>query len=264
MDIEKYITGTLTEAERLEMEAAMAADPALRAEVEMRRRLQVGLQELYLQNKVKQVDQARHNWLRQQWWLRLGGVSLLIILLSGAIFFIWKKPSAIIPDTKTMTPKLQQQSPQETKDNQPAAPQKTAPVKPKRNIPIAEGPRTPNKLNDQPLVRGVYEDLDSVTIRLIDQLLKETAQNKPTSTITDWQKVMQLLREGNPMEASALIFKMEANGGDEAFEARWLLGISLLAQGKIDEAEAVFEKIARTDGHPRQALAKQALLKLQE
>lgn len=264
MDIEKYIIGTLKEAERREMEAAMAADPTLRAEVETRQRLQMGLEELYLQNKVQQVGQARHNWLRRRWWLRLGGVILLMAVLSVAVFFIWKKPSAVTPDSKTTTPELQQQSPEENKDGQPVTPKKTTPAKPKRNLPIAEGPSTPNELNDQPLVRGVYEDLDSLTINLIDQLLKETAQNKPTSTITDWQKVLQLLREGKPTDASALIFKMEANGGDDAVEARWLLGISLLAQGKTDEAETVFAKIARTDGHPRQELAKQALLKLQE
>jgi anti-sigma factor RsiW len=119
MDIEKYITGNLTEAERREMEAAMAADPALRVEVETRRHLQMGLQELYLQNKVQQVAQARRNWLRRQWWLRIGGVILLMALLSVAVFFIWKKPSGVESDSKTTTPELQQQSPEENKDDQP-------------------------------------------------------------------------------------------------------------------------------------------------
>lgn len=263
MDVEKYISGNATEAERRDLEAAMAADPALRAEVEMRQRLQIGFHELHLQNKVQQVAQARQAWLQRQWWRRIGGTIVLMLLLGIAVLLVLKKPVNSI-DTKLPEPQRKEQFPEEKVQQAPPSSQKAVPVKPKSKIPIAEGPRIQNELSDQPLVRGVYEDLDTLTVNLIERLLNESAKNQSFENIAGWKKVIQLLREGKPIDANVLIFKMESNGGDEAIEARWLLGISLLAQGKTDEAKTVFEKIAHTNGHIRQELAKQALTTLQE
>ena len=69
-----------------------------------------------------------------------------------------------------------------------------------------------------------------------------------------------MLREGKPKEAKIFIFQLEKRGGTSAQEAAWLLGLTLLAEGKTDKAKAIFEDISRSEAHPRRAAAKKALV----
>lgn len=296
MDIEKYIDGTLTEIERREMEAAMATDPALRAEVETRRRLQMGLQELYLQNKVQQVAHARHNWLRQQWWLRVGGMIFLVILLSIVVFFIWEKPTTAVPERKPATPELQNESLPKTQPNQ--LEEKKIPARPKKNKstqPIAEGTPIedlPSPLYPSPNVRGENSEnkawktlidkiwhttypLDSLTIsepfEAINQLLtardfnqayvrlQRLERNVPDNDTLRFIKGYCLLEMGEGAEALTYFEKLEERQPTWTPQLQWYRGLSLLLIGNKEKALSQFREIAAQPQHKYRLQSEQAI-----
>lgn len=228
------------------------ADDAERRAAELVRE---GLAGLRLEAKIEAVATARRTWLRRRFWQRAIALSIGLLVL-GALAF-WKLGQK--PSGKPTEPAPQeQQIPRQIPDNQPNE-SSPRPAPTQSQTPIAERPQTPRERAERPLVRGVFTQLDSATSRLLIGLLDLTEKNPPTVAGLDWEKSVQLLREGRPTEATTLIFNFEKQGETAAAEARWLLALSLLEQGKVDEAETVFEKIARTPKHGRQRAAQKAL-----
>jgi hypothetical protein len=253
-ELDKYLNGKMEHEERRRFEQKIAADPDLQTELQVRE----GLHQLRLQHKVAQVAQARLDWQRGRLWRQWLGIVAAVLLVSVAAFVFFGKKEDAAPTT---SPVEKPTTPHDT-PSQPAENQGTAPISPKAEEdkktapPIAE---RPTKKDEQPLLRSAYEDLDPFTFQLLDSLLTQTRRLPQKDK--SWQKAVQQLAEGHPNEAKAAIFQLEKT---DAQEARWLLGLALLAEGKSEEAEAVFEKIADWQGHSRQERAKYALAQLRE
>ncbi len=234
-------------------------------------KIEAGLEGLRLEKKVAEAAAFRQK-LARRWFLKKTVALAIGLLILGAfaVLFFAKimNPSPPVPDFDEIpVPKIEEKiepQPSQNLENQSPAPVPEKPVG-KKNVPIAERPLSKKEQFEKPLVRGVFENLDSATVFLISELLTETEKNGGDfQSNFDWKKAIQNLRDGQPNTAKPLIFNMEKQGAAFSEEAKWLLGISLLAEGKMDEARAIFEKIVRTAGHPRQAAAKMAVEKLQE
>lgn len=214
-----------------------------------------GLAVLRLEAKIAEVAAARRAWLRRRFWRRAIALGIGLLVLGALAFWILSKKPPTEPTKPTPPePQIQRQIP----DNQPdELLPRPAPTRPQ--TPIAERPQTPRERAERPLVRGVFAQLDSATSHLLIDLLDLTEKNPPVAAGLEWKKSVQLLREGRPTEATNAIFNFEKQGETAAAEARWLLALALLEQGKVDEAEAIFEKIAQTPKHERQRAAQKAL-----
>jgi TolA-binding protein len=253
-DFDRYLSGEMTDGERQRFEQALASDPALQTELRVRE----GLHQLRLQKKVEQVAQTRLDWQRGRRWRQWLGIAAAVLLVSGVAFVFWYKNEATTPtgspvETPT-TPSVEPAQPTENQDTTPILPK--AEKEERTSPPIAE---RPTNAGEQPLLRSAYEDLDPFTLKLLDSLLTQTRRLPQKDK--NWQKAVQQLATGQPNEAKTAIFQLEKTDADEA---RWLLGLALLAAGKSEEAEAVFAQIARMAGHPRQAVATAALAIIKE
>ncbi len=221
--------------------------------------VRLGLSGLRLEHKVAQVAAERKTLLRRTFWSRIAGVAALVVLAGAAFLFFWNKEKPAQPPSDPQqqmesTPPLQQQE---------TAPQQT-PDQPKKQS-IAERPHTPREQAEQPLVRSVQPDLDTMTTRLIQVLLRITVNNdmlyreEHFDKRFGWGKIVQLLRDNKPAEAKAEIF----DAYPDHAEGDWLLGIALLEEGKADEALTLFEKMANNPKHHRQKEARLAVEALQ-
>jgi len=217
--------------------------------------VRLGLSGLRLERKVAQVAAERKALLRRRFWSRIAVIATLVLLIGAAFLFFWNKENPAQPPSDPQqqmesTPPLQQQE---------TAPQQT-PEQPKKQS-IAERPRTPREQAEQPLVRSVQPDLDTMTTRLIGTLLRITVNNETAYREENsdkrygWGKIVQLLRDNKPTEAKVEIFDVYPDHP----EGDWLLGIALLEEGKLDEALALFEKMAKNPKHHRQKEARLAI-----
>lgn len=231
------------------------ADEQERAAAEQVRK---GLAGLELEHKIAEAAQARQQWLRRRIWRNMVlGAGLLVVAGAAYLFFVRRN---VAPPSSPDVPGIQQvQTP-------PDAPQVAQQV-PDETNPVAQRPANPREQTGASNLRAVQSSLDSATNRLIDVLLKTTQDNAPskkgaTNESTElWSDAVKFLRQNKPLEAKALLFKLEARGDDQ--NARWLLGIALLEEGKPEEALAIFEKISRDSQHPRRKDAQLAVEALQ-
>lgn len=234
--------------DRRRFEQKIADDPALQTELRVRE----GLRQIRLEKRSGEVAAARMDWQRKRAWGRilLGCVFAGLVGLAVVVWFNTVKTPPNIQEPVQETPFMEPSQPVEKEEVLPEEKE----VEPKRQLIAEAQPQA-----ERPLLRSAYEDLDAASFQLLDSLLALT--HKSPKTDGNWKKAMLLFAEGKPMEAKTAIFELEKT---DAAEAKWLLSLSQLALGKIEESEAVFESIARTTGHPRQVAAKAALEKLKE
>ena len=208
-----------------------------------------GLAGIRLEYKVEEVAAKRRTWLRRRFWGRMG-LGAILVLIAGLMVldFLKRENSA--------------QQPTPTQQIEPISPPQQQPVpeqtfEPARKEPIAKRPLNPREQAEQPLLRGVQSDVDSTTNRLIDILLRVTEHNDTSKKLAPyestglWGDALQLLKAKKPAEAKTIIFKLDERGGRMSMDAQWLLGIALLEEGKLEEAQAIFEKIAKDPKHHR-------------
>jgi hypothetical protein len=217
-----------------------------------------GLSGLRLERKVKEVALERQALLRRRFW---GGVVLALLLAvigSVAVLYFWRKSN--------------QTKPQEyPKQIEQIIPQQVTPIQEKSNEiqPIAKRTITPQEQAAQPLLRSIQPDLDSATNHLIGILLEISEHNEASQKLETraskacWADAIRLLKKNMPIKAKSYIFKLSDNSEASKMMAQWLLAISMLEEGKLEDAESIFSKIAQTPQHPfyRDAQsAKEALL----
>lgn len=213
-----------------------------------------GLAGMRLEQKVAEVATERRALIRRRFWMRIVWIATLVIIAGVAVLFFWR--------TGSSTPSIEV-----PKQIEQTIPQQVPPVQERSNElqPIAKRPNTPQEQAERPLMRSVQPDLDSTTNRLIDLLLNRSEQDDtskklaPQESTVLWADAIRLLKKNKPAEAKSIIFKLEEVGGLSSKDAQWLLGIALLEEGKLDEAQAIFEKIAKELKHPRRKDAQMAV-----
>jgi TolA-binding protein len=226
-------------------------------------KIQEGLKGLQLEKKVAEAATVRRLLQRRRTIQRLLTLAIAL-LISGVLLFYFNRkkedntPTEIIPQKQEIAPQvIENQSPT-------VSPTPTQiPLKTNKPEPIAERPKTPLEQQQTPLVRGVIEDLDANTQQILINLLSETEKSNGFKAGSNWSKAIDLLKKGKPLEANPFIFSLETEDNLGKMDAKWLLGVSLLSQGKTDDALVIFEKIAQNEGHYRQELAKKVLKDLE-
>lgn len=229
---------------------------------ELEEYLNEGLNQLRLEKKVKSAATARDQWFLRRTRLRFALVFMGIALSCIVLFFFFKHPSKqSFQPIQNRTDSLQPAPPKP--DKEPLAPPTTPPKKEETTRPPIAAIQTPDTKNplDQPLLRGAYETLDAETFQLLDTLIVLTLASPPHEGAGPWKKAIAQIQKGRPEEAKAIVFEMENN---HAVDARWLLGLTLLAEGKTEEALHIFQGIRQKAADPRQVLAQMAVVKLQE
>jgi TolA-binding protein len=246
-DFKQYITSEMDNADRKTLD-----------------KIQEGLTGLQLEKKVADAAALRRILQRRRTIQRLLTLAIAL-LISGvlAFYFIPKNETNVTPEIilhkqEITPPKVENQVPniQKTPIDSPSKPI----TKPE---PIAQRPRTTLEAAQEPIIRSAKSDLDENTQQILQSVLSETEKLKGWESGSNWSKAIDLLKKGKPLEANPYIFSLETEDDLGKMEAKWLLGVSLLSQGKIEDAVAIFEKISKKDGHIRQELAKKVLKDLE-
>lgn len=226
-DIKQYLSDNASEPERAAAE-----------------QVRQGLTGLRLEAKVAAVATERRALLRHRFFTRLAIWAALVLLAGAAYWFLMNKETPVQGPVQPTG--IQQQSPSQDK---PIEERKSESL---TQEPIAERPRSPREIAEQPLVRSVQPELDSATNRLINILLKKTPANYTSKPLND---ALKLLQKNKPALAKAEIFKL----GPSDRDAQWLLAIALLEEDKPDEALVLFEKMAKDPDNPRKKDAQLAV-----
>jgi TolA-binding protein len=227
-------------------------------------KIQEGLTGLRLEKKVAEAAELRRVLQRRRRIQRL--ITLAIaLLISGvlAFYFIPKNETNATPEN---IPQKQETTPPKVENQVPTLP-KTPIETPSKPItkpePIAQRPRTKSEEIQQPLIRSAQSELDKNTQQILQSALSETEKLNGFESGSNWSKAIDLLKKGKPLEANPYIFSLETEDEKGKMEAKWLLGVSLLSKGKIEDAVAIFEKISKKEDHIRQELAKKVLKNLE-
>lgn len=253
-DIQQYLDGTMSDAARRQFEALLVEDERLRTELE----LHTGMRQLRLEQRVGKVSIARQqdqkNRVRRTFIIGI----IIVALIGFALFMAYN--SAENSRSTPATPNTQQPVPPAMEHRSPAPSTQSTDQSLQRNRPMAQNQSPTANNMERPQLRGVYADLDPATRQILDTLLLLTqAQTSTVSKTPLWQKAVQNLASGQVEAAKSAVMTLEKS---DAAEATWLLALTLLAQGKVEDAAVIFQKISRISGHPKQVLARQALAKL--
>ena len=258
-DIQQYLDGTMSDAVRRKFEILLATDEHLRAELDVH----IGMRQLRLEQCVANVSIARQlgQKIRVRRAIIIGG--LIVGLIGLALFIAYNNSAFNTLDTPVHPDDAQQPvlpTPTDNYNKIPPADQSTD-KKLQQSRPMAQN-QSPSADKQRPQLRGVYADLDPTTQQILDSLLLLTqAQTLAASKTALWQKAVQKLVSGQVAAAKGAVLTLEKS---DPAEATWLLALTLLAQGKVDAAATIFQKISRISGHPKQQLAQQALEQLKQ
>ncbi len=293
-DFDKYLSGEMSDGERQQFEQALADDPVLQAELQVR----VGLRQLRLEKKVREVSTARMAWERKRIWRRIL-LGFAIAGLFGLAIFIWfntgktPPPPSNIQETEQETPVGDPLQPAEKEKNVPVLPEEKT-RKPKRQD-IAEAQQSNDQLPAPqvfPNLRG--EGAAATEIKnLLDQIWYAQyppSGMKPTGVFAEadallmeqeYEKAyakLQRLERKLPENDTLNILKgyclMNLGEGTEALRyfggaeeqplpvrqlLEWYRGQCLLLSGDKAGALAAFKAIAGNPGHGYQRHSKNAV-----
>jgi hypothetical protein len=291
-EIETYLNGEMSDSERTAFEAAIAADPNLRAEVEAMRPLVRDLARIRLN---QQVGKATNNRLRRKRARRAAFVlSLGLGFLGGFMWWKYYENRAKLEQIETPKPTFQQEKLLEpTKLAPEIEPQKLefAPkiLKEKINREIAANSVLPNEKRNY---RSFAEEyfVESENTKLADTFLLKfspfsylnmagfndfwmrgefdkyiaaieaaEAEKGPGGDGLILVKAASLLKLHRPSEAMSDLFKIKNKNLTFNQEAEYLLVISFLMQEKLDAARNLLEKISGNAIHLRAGLATEML-----
>ncbi len=253
-DLDKYLSGEMNDAERQRFEAKLATDEDLNTLQDLR----LGLKHLHLKKKTGEVAILRQQWRKKQIqknWLRWGfliGISLLGVFIGYKKYF-----SSTAPAEKTVPERQGEEVVPGLKESGTTKKEPESKTKRKYTGPIADGGVVDHfDVETGSTMRGVYEDLDSLSLQVLDTLIIYTTQLPPPSKRENWNKALEQLIGGKPQLAKSYIFELEKT---DAQEARWLLAVALLAEGRNDESLEILQTIAQKPEHPRSSVAARAL-----
>lgn len=257
-----------------------------------------GLADLQLKKKVAEAAANRRILLRQRFWRQLI-LAALIVVIAGIAFWLFGRKEATIPSfqipkqmEETNPPQLPQTSPvqeqaiellqkesivdgssmsSETKKDSltryvnpksdTSGSQLVVIYKPKRPI-------SPQEQAEEPWIRGLNPELDAKTDRLINILLRITLNNDSAYNLKNsnenygWGKIVEFLRKNDPIEARAEIYNFCGTPVTDK-ECLWLLAIARLQLGHHEDAQVIFERIAKDPDHHRRKEAQLAVEALQ-
>jgi hypothetical protein len=257
-DLDKYLKGKMGEEERQRFEEKLAGDPTLQTELE----LQEGLRQLKWKQKVAQVSVARKQLAKQQ-FKKLAWYGLALILGVGIILMAYKRFTAekSVQGKSTTKYPIEKNAPvlEDTQTKQKAP---TSKSKPKYLGPIADGGVVDHfDVETGSTMRGVYEELDSLSLQVLDSLIIHTEEVPPLTKNENWNKALQQLIRGKPLLAKSSVFEFEKT---DAQEAKWLLALTLLAEGRNEDAIEILRTIAMKPENLRAQVAIYAIDKLKD
>lgn len=237
-DLDKYLKGKMGEEERQRFEQKLAVDPYLQTELE----LQEGLRQVKWKQKVAQVSIARKQWEKQR-FKKIVSYGLALILGLVIIFIAYKRfTSEKSAQGKTAPGAPTEKNAPVLEDAQTKQKEPPSKSKPKYQGPIADGGLVDHfDVEAGSTMRGVYEDLDSLSLQVLDSLIIHTEEAPPLTKNESWNNALQQLIRGKPLLAKSFVFEFEKT---DAQEAKWLLALTLLAEGRNEGAIEILHTIA--------------------
>jgi hypothetical protein len=209
-------------------------------------RVQAGLQELRMRAVLAEAARIRKSRQRQR---RVLIRTICVVALAGIVVWWLYKNSP----SKAVQPLAPSEA---TPDSIPLyMPQTSVPAK----QPIASAPTS----GAFPQVRSLYLTLDTLSRRVLLEALGATRAQPPVWADADWNTALQLLESGKTAQARLQLTAWSRSGPPREEEARWLLTLCWLGEGKSDEAEAGLKIIAGTSAHFRKPLASKLLASLE-
>ncbi len=282
---EDYINGNLPEPERRALEQRLAADPALRAQLEEEEALLARLKRQMLREQVeaamregRETDSAR---TPSRWWF-WGALAILL-----AVFLAWWVLGRSAPGSLEAEPELEQPAgPPEEKEEilqaeqLPPAQEPHLPIAQRDASSPAEDPprsglrgagETPAAGPAAEVVRQLQLPVAVEAVPLPFQPAAELArkgryrqagealslleQEGMAGDTLAFLRAFCLLKQENGLEAARYFVRLEASGGALAEEAQWGLALSWLLAGQEAWAEEQLQAVIGQPGHPRATAA---------
>jgi len=211
LDIEAYLDGRMSDAERNDFEIQLERDAALRTSFEEIRQLRGDLAWHYAWNDVAAAAQMRREYQRKRWIWVTCLLGLLVATLAG--IFIWWNAGAVSTSQQQTAPLLQ-------------VPPATNATPPENSKSAQDGSRhTPSTtLKSKPMAGNfkkggnpagdVYRDLpkeevSSQYLEMFDQSTKDFIPVVPESG--KWTAIVHSIRTNHPEETAGLLKKLSIN-----------------------------------------------------
>jgi len=291
-ELDKYLSGQLSDEERRAFEKKLAEHPDLQAELMLRE----GMQQLQLRQKMAAATQLRKSYQRSARRQRIARGSIVVAGILGAL--AWQHFQTSTNSTPAQPPVPAIEAPANSPSTPPPVPPTPAPSS---RPAIAEVPARSNETGDPfsptPAVRGdvdasvdqqalldelwhtAYPPADwqlSETLTAADSLLQQRSFAKAYVRLqrlemrvsaNDTLRLMKgycLLEMREGAEAISYWENLEyRQPGWKAF-LQWHRGLALLLKGEHAAAEQIFRSIGADTGHPFAAQARKALKVLEK
>lgn len=208
--IEAYVLDRLDADERLSFERRMAADPTLRAEVELERENILAIELGGMERMLKEVREG-HSEQREQgggWTTWLKYAAVVAILLSGALWF-------------TLRPSASEQL-------------FTEHFAPEPGLPVAMGSTAAHAFNDAMVAYKLGDHDEAISKWSV--LLKE----RPSSDTLRYFIGCAELNAGRPERAAPMLLTVaDQEGSAFAQKAQWFAFLALVRNGDRNAAKAI-------------------------
>jgi len=212
LDIEAYLDGRMSDAERNDFEIQLARDAALRTSFKEIRQLRGDLAWHYASNDIAAAAKMRREYQRKRWiWLTCL-LGLLVATLAG--IFIWWNAGSSSSSQQQTTPPLQV----------PPATNATPPANKNKSVPGSSQQTPPSTLKSIPIAgdlkkggtsaSDLYRDLpkeevSSQYLEMFDQSTKDFIPVVPESG--KWTAIVHSIRTNHPEETAGLLKKLSIN-----------------------------------------------------
>ncbi|MCO6492836.1 MAG: hypothetical protein J5I98_30740 [Phaeodactylibacter sp.] len=284
---EDYINGNLPEPERRALEQRLAADPALRAQLEEEEELLVRLKRQMLRRQVEAAMKAEPPASRSRWRIWAALAILAAALLAG---WLLSSPGAVSPEARPAQepprnpePKNQEVLPTEElpakQELPPPIAQRTEPSAPEANA--SDGLRSAVVTPARALGRTAVRQLQlPVGASASPPLLQPAADLARQGRYREAQALLEqegtagdtllflhafcLLKQEKGLEAARYFTRLEQPGTAFAEESQWGLALSWLLADQEAWAAEQLEAIAGQAGHPWAAAAAELIEQLKQ
>lgn len=288
-DIERWFKQEMTPEERSAFAQKMSSSPELQKHVDEYQQFVQDLHEIGLRQKVKFAAKANRRLLFLRRLVAILSVLLLLGFLAIAISKWFVVKNAAPGNTPPILDKGQENQGKEEQTT-PIAPQSPAPQK-QPTMPIAQGPLP----RDQPLFRsleGADGSVDSTMLTVFQaafepytiavehkgrfsraiRLLEQKKWAETRAILTPWAQndtakyllAVLALRAHQPEQAMPYLTALYRDDCPFKAESEWLMGLTMVLQGKEEQAKQLLKHIEGTKGHGHQDAAKSLLGNIQK